>query len=158
MLIHVVARRALVAVLFVVLGASRASAQFDFAGSCAPLATEDVQNDSVPVDYLGLALTDEGGSGILASGLPLLSVSAWPYTMQDLEAATHTSELPRRDTITLNLDYRQTGVGGDDGWGARPHAEYTLEPKPYSYSFRLRAYAPGMGALDEVARQVLPRP
>ena len=31
-----------------------------FAGSWAPLGTEDVQNDSVPVDYLGLALTDEG--------------------------------------------------------------------------------------------------
>ena len=32
---------------------------FEFAGSWAPLATEDVQNDSVPVDYLGLALTEE---------------------------------------------------------------------------------------------------
>jgi hypothetical protein len=29
-------------------------------GSWAPLGTEDVQNDSVPVDYLGLALTEEG--------------------------------------------------------------------------------------------------
>src|ERR1041384_7482869 len=33
--------------------------QFDIAGSWAPLGSEDVQNDSVPVDYLGLALTDE---------------------------------------------------------------------------------------------------
>ena len=59
MLIHVVGRRAIVAILFVVLAASRASAQFDFVGSWAPLGTEDVQNDSLPVDYLGLALTDE---------------------------------------------------------------------------------------------------
>ena len=31
-----------------------------------PLATEDVQNDSVPVDYLGLALTDEGRTRALS--------------------------------------------------------------------------------------------
>src|SRR2546425_13040631 len=59
MLIHLVARRAAVAFLLAVLAASKASAQFEFVGSWAPLASEDVQNDSVPVDYLGLALTDE---------------------------------------------------------------------------------------------------
>jgi hypothetical protein len=59
MLIHVVARRAAVAGVLVILTAGKARAQFDMAGSWAPLATEDVQNDSVPVDYLGLALTEE---------------------------------------------------------------------------------------------------
>jgi beta-galactosidase len=48
------------------------------------------------------------------------------------------------------------GVGGDDGWGARPHPEYTLESQPYSYSFRLRAYVPDMGSPDELASQNLP--
>ena len=40
--------------------------QFEFVGSWAPLGTEDVQNDSVPVDYLGLALTDEGRTRALS--------------------------------------------------------------------------------------------
>jgi hypothetical protein len=66
MLIHLVARRAIPALLFVVLAANEAWAQFDFVGSWAPLATEDVQNDSVPVDYVGLALTDEGRSRALS--------------------------------------------------------------------------------------------
>ena len=66
MLIHLVARRAAVVFLLVVLAASKASAQFDFVGSWAPLATEDVQNDSVPVDYLGLALTDEARARALS--------------------------------------------------------------------------------------------
>ncbi len=66
MLIHLVARRAAIAFLFAVLVATKASAQFDFVGSWAPLATEDVQNDSVPVDYLGLALTDEGRTRALS--------------------------------------------------------------------------------------------
>ena len=66
MLIHLVARRAAVAFLLVVLAAGKASAQFDFLGSWAPLGTEDVQNDSVPVDYLGLALTDEARTRALS--------------------------------------------------------------------------------------------
>lgn len=69
MLLDLVRRRSAVASLLAVLGACAVFAQtdqtalpsqFEIAGSWAPLATEDVQNDSVPVDYLGLALTDEG--------------------------------------------------------------------------------------------------
>ena len=60
MLIDVVARRSAFALLAVVLAAAPASAQFDVNGSWAPIASEDVQNDSVPVDYIGLALTEEG--------------------------------------------------------------------------------------------------
>ena len=71
MLIHLVARpkggrRAALAALIVLFGAGPASAQFEFTGSWAPIASEDVQNDSVPVDFLGLALTDEGRTRALA--------------------------------------------------------------------------------------------
>jgi hypothetical protein len=75
MLVNVVARRLALAVAMAVLGAFAAfaqrdqpvlAAQFEIAGSWAPLATEDVQNDSVPVDYLGLALTDEGRTRALS--------------------------------------------------------------------------------------------
>jgi beta-galactosidase len=77
-------------------------------------------------DVRWVALTNKDSVGLLAVGMPLLSVSAWPYTMQDLENARHIHELPRRDTITVNLDYKQMGVGGDNSWGARTHPEYTL--------------------------------
>ena len=78
--------------------------------------------------------------------------------MVDLERATHINELPRRDTITVNLDYKQMGVGGDDGWSEsyRPHPEYRLPAKPYSYSFVLRPYTSEMGKMQDVARRVLP--
>ncbi len=69
------------------------------------------QENANRTDVRWVALTDADGSGLLAFGLPLLSVSAWPYTMEDLEKATHVNELPRRDAITLNLDLRQMGVG-----------------------------------------------
>ncbi|MHC4229058.1 MAG: beta-galactosidase small subunit-related protein, partial [Planctomycetota bacterium] len=108
-------------------------------------------------DVRWMALTDRDGVGFLAIGMPTIDVSAWPHTMQDLEKATHIHELTRRDTITVNLDYRQMGVGGDDSWGARTHPEYTLPAKPYRYSFRLTPYAAKLSDMGRLARRRLPR-
>ncbi|MFB3879769.1 MAG: glycoside hydrolase family 2 TIM barrel-domain containing protein [Armatimonadota bacterium] len=107
-------------------------------------------------DVRWLALLNGDNVGLLAVGLPLLSISAWPYTMADLERARHINELPPRDTITVNLDYRQMGVGGDDGWGARVHPEYSLPCQPYSYRLRLRPYSPEMGPVASLLRLTLP--
>jgi beta-galactosidase len=107
-------------------------------------------------DVRWMALTDKDGVGLLAVGMPTIDISAWPYTMADLEKATHIHTLPKRDTITVNLDYRQMGVGGDDSWGARTHPEYTLPAKPYKYSFRLTPYAPKLGDMGRLARRSLP--
>jgi beta-galactosidase len=106
-------------------------------------------------DVRWVALTNKDGAGLLAVGMPLLSASAWPFTMDDLEKATHINELPRRETITVNLDYKQMGVGGDDSWGARTHPEYTLPAKAYSYRFRLRPYTPSMGDINSIARMTV---
>jgi beta-galactosidase len=51
------------------------------------------------------------GFEIQTTGEHLFNFSAWPYTMVDLEAADHIHELPRRENITLNIDYGQKGVG-----------------------------------------------
>ena len=107
-------------------------------------------------DVRWMALTDKSGLGLLAIGIPLIDAGAWPFGMEDLEKATHTHELPERDFITVNLDYKQMGVGGDDSWGAKTHPEYTLPAKPYNYSFRLRPYAPAMGDIRSVAGQLPP--
>jgi len=82
-------------------------------------------------------LTADTGAGLLVTGQPYLSISAWPFTMEDLETAEHTFALRERDFITVNIDYKQMGVGGDNSWGARPHAEYSLPAKAYSYKFKL---------------------
>jgi len=116
------------------------------------------QENGNRTDVRWVTLTDARGDGLLAAGMPTLSVSAWPYTMEDLEKATHVHELPRRDTITWNLDYRQMGVGGDDGWTerARPHGEYTLPVKTYTYRFLLRPWSASMGAPGDLARRGFP--
>jgi beta-galactosidase len=107
-------------------------------------------------DVRWMSLTDRDGVGLIAVGIPTIDVSAWPYTMQDLEKAKHIHELPQRDTITVNLDYKQMGVGGDDSWGARTHSEYTLPAKTYRYSFRLTPYAPSFGDIRNLTRRNLP--
>jgi beta-galactosidase len=114
------------------------------------------QENGNRTDVRWLALTNDDGAGLLAVGMPLLSVSAWPYSSEDLEKATHINELPRRDFVTVNLDYKQMGVGGDDSWGARTHPEYTLPAEPYAYRFRLKPYSPSMGSVQSIARYELP--
>ncbi|MHC4068246.1 MAG: beta-galactosidase, LacZ type [Planctomycetota bacterium] len=114
------------------------------------------QENANRTDVRWVSFTDNDGIGLLAVGMPHLSISAWPYSIEDLERARHINELPQRDSITVNLDYRQMGVGGDDGWGLTAHPEFTLPAKPYSYSFRLKAITPDIGKPAELARKLLP--
>jgi beta-galactosidase len=104
-----------------------------------------------------VAFTDESGVGLMAlRGATLLSMSAWPYSQEDLEKAKHINELPSRDFVTVNLDYRQMGVGGDDSWGAMTHEEYRLPAEPYRYDFTLRPVPPGERDLDLLSRRPVP--
>ncbi len=107
-------------------------------------------------DVRWMSFTDQDGIGLIAVGIPTIDVSTWPYTMADLEKAKHIHELPQRDTITVNLDYKQMGVGGDDSWGAQTHPEYTLPAKTYSYSFRLTPYEPKLGDIRSILYHGLP--
>ena len=91
-------------------------------------------------DVRWVTLTNDRGIGLLAVGMPLLSVNALHYTTDDLQSAKHSYQMTRRDFVTLNLDLQQMGVGGDNSWGARPHDEFQLKPQPYSYGFRLRPF------------------
>jgi beta-galactosidase len=107
-------------------------------------------------DVRWMSLTDSEGVGLIAAGMPEIDISAWPYTMHDLEEAKHIDELPQRDSITVNIDYKQMGVGGDDSWGARTHPEYTLSADSYSYRFRLTPYDSTLGDIYRLARRALP--
>lgn len=69
-------------------------------------------------DVRYVAFTNKNGEGLLAIGDPTLSISAWHYSLEDLEKATHIDQLPHRNFITVNLDYKQMGVGSIDTWSA----------------------------------------
>jgi beta-galactosidase len=105
-------------------------------------------------DARWLALTNRKGAGLLAIGMPLLSANALHYGTDDLNAGKHAFELPRRDYITLNLDLKQQGVGGDNSWGEWPHPEFLIPCREYQYSFRLHPLASGEEP-EKVARRAL---
>ena len=96
-------------------------------------------------DIRWVSFTDDQGFGLKATGVPLLNFSAWPFRMSELEhdkwpvktGHKHPSEIVQSDDITVNLDYRQMGVGGDDSWGAPIHKEFSLPATQYEYKFRL---------------------
>lgn len=96
-------------------------------------------------DVRWVELTDAQGFGLKVSGLPLINFSAWPFRASELEhekwpvnlGHKHSGEIEYSDDITLNMDYGQMGVGGDDSWGAPTHTEYMLPATKYSYKFRI---------------------
>ncbi|MFL6256531.1 MAG: glycoside hydrolase family 2 TIM barrel-domain containing protein [Pyrinomonadaceae bacterium] len=95
------------------------------------------QENGNRTDVRWVSFTNASGAGFRAVGLPEIYFSAWPFRMSELERAKHSAEIQKGKEITVNLDHRQMGVGGDDSWGAQPHAEYRLPAKPYEYRFRL---------------------
>ncbi len=107
-------------------------------------------------DVRWAAFTDSKNEGLLVKGSPLLYVSCWPFTIDDLENAKHPNELPIRNNITINIDYKQMGVGGINSWGAWPLPKYMLPPQQYNYKFILRPYALSMGRIDTIAARVRP--
>ena len=70
-------------------------------------------------DTRWVAFTDGSGAGLLAVGLPTLDFSAHFHEIDDFDEGEeksnrHTIDLVRRDFVTVHLDLRQTGVGGDN--------------------------------------------
>jgi beta-galactosidase len=96
------------------------------------------QESSNRIDTRWFTLTNNQGAGLKTWGMPRLSISAWPFSMNDIDLAEHTYELVPSE-ITVNIDYRQMGVGGDDSWSERskPHEEFRIPSTFYSYSFVL---------------------
>lgn len=116
------------------------------------------QENGNKCDVRWMTLTNEAGYGLQFIGMPLLSVSAHHNIMEDFESPErtdgrqakgvkviqrHTTDVKPRDLTSVNIDYKQMGVGGDTSWGAWTHAQYRLTKKTYSYRFRIRALAPG---------------
>ena len=84
--------------------------------------------------YLGNPKTKEG---LLIVADSLLSMSAWPYTEENIQNAKHTNKLKDAGYITLNIDLIQMGVGGNDSWSdvAAPLEQFQIKARPHHYSF-----------------------
>jgi len=93
-------------------------------------------------DLRWVSLTNEQGLGLRISGLPTFDFSAHHQLQSDFDpgeekAQRHHTDIVKRDLINVNVDFKQTGVGGDNSWGAQAWKKYQLKPQNYSYSFVL---------------------
>jgi beta-galactosidase len=117
------------------------------------------QENGNRTDVRWAALTNEENIGLFVSdiGGTHLSISAWPYSLEDLESATHPYDLPTREFITFNIDYKQCGVGGDIPAMAMLHKKYKLKKgEDYSYTFRIGGYSEEKGDFNSYAKKAPP--
>jgi beta-galactosidase len=117
------------------------------------------QENGNRTDVRWAALTNEENIGLFVSdiGGTHLSISAWPYSLEDLESATHPYDLPTREFITFNIDYKQCGVGGDIPAMAMLHEKYKLKKgEDYSYTFRIGGYSEEKGDFNSYAKKAPP--
>lgn len=75
-----------------------------------------------------VSITDDIGKGIRITAPASQPVEAniSPYTAFELENAQHHYELPEIHYTVVTVAGRQSGVGGDDSWGAPVHEEYMI--------------------------------
>jgi beta-galactosidase len=108
---------------------------------CADYVEPGESGNKVDVQWVALEHKQTKKSeyvGLLAVGMPLLSINAIDHQTEDLQGVRHAFEMPKCDGVVLHLDLMQEGLGGDNSWGAWPHEEYLIPCKDYSYRFRLR--------------------
>jgi len=103
-------------------------------------------------DVRWASLVNENGLGLLAVGLPKFNFSAHRFTTSDLTEAEHTDELPRREEITVNLDYRHCGLGSGS-CGPGPLPKYELLPEEFAYELKLLPFCRDKGKAGILARR-----
>ncbi|HRG23838.1 MAG TPA: glycoside hydrolase family 2 TIM barrel-domain containing protein, partial [Chitinophagaceae bacterium] len=95
-------------------------------------------------------------NGLLVVADSLLSMSAWPFTEENILNAKHTNKLVKAPYITLNIDLVQMGVGGNDSWSdvAAPLEKYQVKAKDYHYTFYLFPLSGKNGKVSETAAMI----
>ncbi|WP_218569714.1 glycoside hydrolase family 2 TIM barrel-domain containing protein [Pseudomonas sp. Hp2] len=96
------------------------------------------------VDVRWLAVAPANGTGLKITGAEPLSVNALAFPYSDLDrkpvGQAHSSDIRPREHVSLMIDQRQIGVGGDDQWSrwGQPHQAYRIPVVPSRYRFRLQ--------------------
>ncbi|TDS10270.1 glycoside hydrolase family 2 TIM barrel-domain containing protein [Sphingobacterium paludis] len=83
--------------------------------------------------------------GLLVEGKQPLQMGAWPFSQKQISQTKHWYKLKKENSITLNIDLLQMGIGGNDTWTdvSQPLEKYQIPAKEYHYSFRLKPFEVG---------------
>ena len=98
------------------------------------------QENGYKTDIRWVQFYGNNKQGIRITGVQPICFSALPYTTEDLDPGVtkkqqHPSDLNEQTFISVHIDLNQRGVGGDNSWGAYPHAPYLLKNNTYTYSY-----------------------
>ena len=103
------------------------------------------QENGHKTDVRWLSLVNQGGYGIQIQSInEPIEFNALPYETSDLDPGEKKMlrtplDLQERDFVELHIDHKMMGVGGDNSWGAKPHASYMFyADKKYTYQFRIK--------------------
>ena len=109
-------------------------------------------------DVRWIALTNGAGTGFIAVGDQPINASVYPFDQADFDGGDpisyrHTIDLVEKPYLTLNLDHKVMGLGGDTSWGAVVHPPFRVPASEYRYRVRLQPFQSGDGSPAEIARQ-----
>jgi beta-galactosidase len=97
------------------------------------------QENGNKTDVRWAAFLAKTGVGLFVSGMPLINFSAHHYTTKNLTEARHTTDLSKQETVTVNIDLAQCGLGSAScGPGVLP--QYLLDADRYRFVFRIRPF------------------
>lgn len=102
------------------------------------------QENGYRTDTRWLNLTNTNGIGLQVEGIQPICFSAMPYQNEQFDEGTvkknrHPIDVIKKPLVSLHIDLKQRGVGGDNTWGMLPHDEYRLLEKKYTYGYIIRA-------------------
>lgn len=109
------------------------------------------------IDTRWLTMVNEDGVGLMVQAEDVIEFNALEYTPEELSNYLHSYMLPESDAITLRINHKQMGLGGDQSWGARPHNQYQIPAdRDYTYTYTMK-----LGNFKDwdvaKAREVLPK-
>ncbi len=85
----------------------------------------------------------------LMASMSASAVEPWKFPASDIgyvpsmTERRHGGSIIEQDMVTLNIDHRQMGVGGDNTWGAQVHPEFTITPERIVYGFSIAPLSSG---------------
>ncbi len=95
------------------------------------------QENGNKTDVQWVRLYNSDGLGIEVTG-DKLNISVHEYDLHAFDNCTHYYQVKPSDKITLNVDYQQAGLGGDDSWTRSTHKKYRLKKRKYEYSYTIK--------------------
>jgi beta-galactosidase len=103
------------------------------------------QENGYKTDVRWITFTNSNGKGIKIEGPKLLSFGAHHQYNDDFDDGEkkmqrHTTDIKKRDLVSINIDYGQSGVGGDNSWSpnAIAHKEYRVNAGDLQYSYTIK--------------------